>query len=112
MNAQRTQSLGIPVPLVILALLAVADGITTHIGLAFGVSELNPLFAALFAANLLSAWAIYAIAWATVLGFVWWAYPHCGRRWWLFCVAVGIIGKGGIVVWNTAQLALLWWLLA
>ena len=99
----------VPKPIIVLALLVVADGITTHIGLAFGITELNPLFATLFAWHLWAAWLLYAGAWAAVLGFVWWARPRCSRRWWRFWVGFGIAGKGSIVAWNMAQLALLWW---
>lgn len=95
----------IPWSLVVLALLAIADGITTHIGLAVGITEFNPLFATLFAWHLWAAWLLYAGGWAAVLYFVWWAHSRCGRRWWRFWVGFGVTGKGCIVVWNVAQLA-------
>ena len=104
-------ALRISVPLVVLALLAVADGVMTQVGLSLGAAELNPLFAPLFATALLFAWSLYAVAWGAVLGFLWWAQPRCSRRWWQVWIGIGIIGKGAIVAWNTAQLAQLWRLL-
>ena len=95
----------VPIPLVVLALLVAADGFTTHIGLSLGGVEMNPLFAALFASSLLFAWSLYTAAWGAVLVYLWWAQTRCGRRWWRFWIGFGIIGKGGIVIWNTAQLA-------
>ena len=99
----------IPTAIIILALLAVADGVTTQVGMSLGIAELNPLFAPLLATVPLAAWSIYAAAWGALLVFLWWAQPRCGRRWWLAWVGFGIVGKAAIVAWNTAQLALLWW---
>ena len=110
MNAQRIGSLAVPVPLVILALLAVADGITTHIGLVLGATEVNPLLAALYAVHPLVGESFRVGMWIAVLTFLWWAQPACGRRWWYFWVGIGITGMMALVAWNTVQL-LRWWLL-
>lgn len=44
----RTCATRIPRALIALALLAVLDGITTHVGLALGAHEVNPLLAMLY----------------------------------------------------------------
>lgn len=98
--------------LYLLAALAVADGVTTHIGLAFGMGEANPLFAALFAASPPVGWIVYICTLSVGLGMFWVAEhsPSCSRRWLHGCYGVAITIKGSAVALNTAQLALWWWL--
>jgi len=112
-NARRIGASAVPVPLVILALLAVADGVTTHIGLAFGATEVNPLLAALFAVHPLVGEGFRVGVWVAVIAVFWRAHrsPSCSRHWLhrIQVAAIGIIGT--VVALNAGQLALLWWLL-
>lgn len=95
--------------LIVLALLAVADGITTHIGLSLGGVELNPLLAALFAVHPLVGEAVRVAGWLAIIGFFWWAHARARARVWRGCVGGAIVLSGIVVSLNTLQL-LLWWL--
>lgn len=111
-TGQPARALHIPKALVILVLLAVADGITTHIGLAAGATEVNPLLATLFGVHPLVGEAFRVSVWMLVIAIFWRAHrsPSCGRRWLRFCETAAIAIVGTVVALNAGQLVLLWWL--
>jgi hypothetical protein len=97
----------IPSPVLILAVLSALDGITTHIVLAGGGRELNPLLAALFAVHPAFGEAVRTSVWLMVLGVL--VYVHKAAPWCRYPegVEIAMILTVGTVVWaNIVQLIL------